>query len=216
MGIAERREREKEQRRSDILDAAEKLFFSRGIENTTMDDIAEESELSKGTLYLYFKSRDEVYNGIYLRGMNILKEMFEAALASRERGIEKVRAIGEAYYRFSREEPKYFEGMMSFEPKFIDLEDTESFGFKCHQCAESVMEHVAAAVRTGLQDGTIRPGLDPMQTAYLLWGQSTGVIQIIMRQGEHMREYHQIDPDALIPGMFDLIYHALLPGRSAE
>ena len=56
MGIAERKEREKLQRRNDIIDAAERLFFQHGFETPTMDDVAREAELSKGTLYLYFKS----------------------------------------------------------------------------------------------------------------------------------------------------------------
>ncbi|MFX1452616.1 MAG: TetR/AcrR family transcriptional regulator, partial [Promethearchaeota archaeon] len=53
-----RREREKEQRREDIIDAAEKLFLTQGFENTTMKQIANEAEYSKGTLYNYYKSKD--------------------------------------------------------------------------------------------------------------------------------------------------------------
>ena len=73
MGVAERREREKEQRRQAILDAAEHLFFKKGVEDTTMDDVAEAAEFSKGTLYLYFKNREDIYHGIYHRGMEVLK-----------------------------------------------------------------------------------------------------------------------------------------------
>ena len=61
MGITERKEREKLQRREDILNAAERVFFSKGHKNSTMDDVAEEAELSKGTLYLYFKSKEGFY-----------------------------------------------------------------------------------------------------------------------------------------------------------
>ena len=69
MGITERREREKEQRHNDIIDAAEKVFFSRGLEHATMDNVAVEAELSKGTLYLYFKSKEELYLAILLRSL---------------------------------------------------------------------------------------------------------------------------------------------------
>jgi AcrR family transcriptional regulator len=72
MGTAERREREKEERRNSILDAAEKVFFSKGVREATMDDIAEEAEVSKGTIYLYFGSKEEVYLGIDLRALKIL------------------------------------------------------------------------------------------------------------------------------------------------
>ena len=60
MGIAERKEREKEHRRNTILDAAEEVFFSKGINLATMDEVAERAELSKGTLYLYFKNKEEL------------------------------------------------------------------------------------------------------------------------------------------------------------
>ncbi|MDL1893205.1 helix-turn-helix transcriptional regulator, partial [Sphingobacteriales bacterium CHB3] len=52
MGIIERKEREKEQRREEIVTAAEKIFFEKGLAIATMDEIAEAAELSKGTLYL--------------------------------------------------------------------------------------------------------------------------------------------------------------------
>jgi len=54
MGISERRMREKEQRKKEILDKAERLFFSRGYDDVSMDEIANEVELNKATLYLYF------------------------------------------------------------------------------------------------------------------------------------------------------------------
>jgi len=68
MGINERREREKEVRRDAILDAAENIFFSKGVDSSSMDEIASRAELSKGTLYLYFKNKDELYHGIIHRG----------------------------------------------------------------------------------------------------------------------------------------------------
>jgi AcrR family transcriptional regulator len=53
MGTADRRRREKEQRKAEIVDAAERLFFSRSYEDVSMDDIAREVELNKATIYLY-------------------------------------------------------------------------------------------------------------------------------------------------------------------
>ena len=50
MGVAERREREKARRRVDIIDAAERVFFSRGVEAATMDEVAEATSSSKRTL----------------------------------------------------------------------------------------------------------------------------------------------------------------------
>ena len=209
MGVAERREREKEQRRQAILDAAELLFFKKGVEETTMDDVAEAAELSKGTLYLYFKNREDLYHGIYHRGLEVLKSYFEEALRSEGNGLRKVRAIGEAYYRFSQTHADYFHAMNEMDPGKVDHCDNESNGYKCHLLAEDVKKLVARAVQIGIEDGSIRKNLDPKQMAYLLWAQTTGVIQLISRMGMHMQDHHGIEPELLIPALFDVIHHGL-------
>jgi AcrR family transcriptional regulator len=67
MGIQERKEREKERRRQQIIVAAKRVFSNKGFNKTTMEDIAKESELSPGTLYLYFKNKEELYASLSLR-----------------------------------------------------------------------------------------------------------------------------------------------------
>jgi AcrR family transcriptional regulator len=59
MGIHERKEREKERRRQQIMVAAKRVFSVNGFSKSTMEDIAREAELSPGTIYLYFKNKDE-------------------------------------------------------------------------------------------------------------------------------------------------------------
>lgn len=61
MGIKERKEREKERRRHQIMVAAKRVFSAKGFSKTTIEDIAREAELSPGTLYLYFKNKDDLY-----------------------------------------------------------------------------------------------------------------------------------------------------------
>ena len=86
MGIAERKEREKEQRRNDIIDAAERIFFKNGAENSTMDDVAREAELSKGTLYLYFRSKEDLQFAISVRGSDILTDMLDQSITFEKSG----------------------------------------------------------------------------------------------------------------------------------
>jgi AcrR family transcriptional regulator len=61
MGIQERKRRERRRRRRQIMIAAKRVFSIKGFTKTTMEDIAREAELSPGTLYLYFKNKDELY-----------------------------------------------------------------------------------------------------------------------------------------------------------
>ena len=82
MGVVERKEREKELRSESIIDAAERIFFSKGFEHATMNDVAEEAELSKGALYLYFHSKNELCMAILQRSLHILREIFEFKIIS--------------------------------------------------------------------------------------------------------------------------------------
>ena len=115
MGIAERKEREKQRRRNDIIDAAERIFFARGFSGATMDEVAEEAELSKGTLYLYFRSRDDLQFAIFMRGMDLLMKMMNQRLKPQEDGYHNLLAMAWAFIRFSREYPDYFRLFMHFE-----------------------------------------------------------------------------------------------------
>lgn len=77
MGIKERKEREKESRRQQIMVAAKKIFTEKGFNRATMDDIANEAELSPGTLYLYFKNKEELYASLSLRVLQYLQQNIE-------------------------------------------------------------------------------------------------------------------------------------------
>lgn len=209
MGIAERKEREKQRRREEILNAAEKVFFSKGIKHATMDDVAEEAELSKGTLYLYFKSKEEIYLAINLRGLAILDEMFEKAVSKYKKGIEKIRAIGGAYYRFYKEYPDYFNAFLYYESHEMNLKDKDSVAIECDTTGHEALDVVVEALRTGIADGTVRPGIDAFKTAIILWGCLTGIIQIFSMKGDHLREEHGLKEDEIVEYSFVLIGYSL-------
>ncbi|MGD9402422.1 MAG: TetR/AcrR family transcriptional regulator, partial [bacterium] len=209
--ITERKKREKQKRRNDILDAAEKVFFSGDFKDATVDDVAAEAELSKATLYLYFESKEDMYLAVNMRGMNRLREMFEKVAAREERGIDSVRAIGRAYYEFSKKYPDYSRAMVHFEKKFCALDEKTGLATQMHETGQSVLELVRAALRAGIEDGSIRPDLDPETTALLLWAQSDGVINLIHGTGEHLKECHGVEPDDLMEASFDLLSLALSP-----
>jgi TetR/AcrR family transcriptional regulator len=166
MGIAERRKREKEQRREDILNAAERLFFSRSFEEVSMDKIAQEVELNKATLYLYFKNKEDLYATIVLRGIEILKEKFTQCMDTDAPGIVKVALMGQAYYQFSQEYPDYL--------RMIHFYGTERFS-KENPCNADIGKGYGVcrlilrdAVQQGIDDGTIKTDLDPFLTSMYL------------------------------------------------
>jgi AcrR family transcriptional regulator len=99
MGIQERKEREKERRRQQIMVAAKRVFSEKGFNKATMEDIAQEAELSPGTLYLYFKNKEELYASLSLRILQYLLIRVEHVNDEKASGpMEKLDALTEAMY----------------------------------------------------------------------------------------------------------------------
>ena len=210
MGIAERKEREKEQRKKDIINAAERIFFTKGHENATMDDVATEAELSKGTLYLYFKNKEDLYLAIHLRGNKILRAMFEKAFDQNKTGLEKTKAIGRAYVEFYKTYPDYFNALIYYESREIDFKDQDSVATECLMEGKTTLELLIKSLEIGMKDGSIRSDLDPLKTALNLWGQTTGVIQIsTLREKIVLLPNFSLTAEEVIDYNFELIAHAL-------
>jgi AcrR family transcriptional regulator len=99
MGIHERKERERERRRQQIMVAAKRVFSQKGFNKSTMEDIAREAELSPGTLYLYFKNKDELYASLSLRILQYLLIRLEHVGRDEElHPTERLRSLKEAMY----------------------------------------------------------------------------------------------------------------------
>jgi AcrR family transcriptional regulator len=92
---------EKEQRKASILRAAEKVFATKGAALVTMDDIAHEADLGKGTLYLYFDSKDELYLEIANRTVGELVEVLEQSQHDTQTGHQRVARMLSAAVRFA-------------------------------------------------------------------------------------------------------------------
>ena len=209
MGITERREREKEQRKNDIIDAAERVFFKKGHEYATMDDVAHEAELSKGTLYLYFKNKEDLYLAIHLRGNKILHSLFEKAVKKEKSGIEKTRSIGTAYIEYFNKYPDYFNAMLYYESHDIDFADKDSIAAECLVEGKTTMELLINSIETGIEDGSIRSDIDPIKTALCLWGQTTGILQIASLKENILAKNFSTSAQKLIDYNFNLIHQAL-------
>lgn len=100
MGIQERKKRERERRRQQIMVAAKRVFSDKGLNKATMEDIAKEAELSPGTLYLYFKNKDELFSSLSLRILQYLNIRLEHII-NQQGGLsprEKIESLKQAMY----------------------------------------------------------------------------------------------------------------------
>jgi len=97
MGITERREREKKERRMSILNCARELILLQGVDRVSMDDIAHKAELSKATLYLYFSGKDVIFNEICEEAARVFLDHFKPLLETGVSGMEGIRCFWRGY-----------------------------------------------------------------------------------------------------------------------
>ena len=176
MGISERKIREKEQRKKEILDTAERLFFSHGYDDVSMDGIAHEVELNKATLYLYFKNKEALFAAIVLRGVWILQKKYRECMETQVTGIVKVALMGQAYYRFSQEHPDYLRLIHFYGSERFSKENpyTTEIGKGYGTCRMILRD----AVKEGIDDGTIRADLDPFLISMYLMISFMGILSM--------------------------------------
>lgn len=186
MTKADRREREREIRRKDIIDAAEKLFFANDYENITMNDIAEKAEMARGTLYQYFKNKDDIYAAIAIRAAKMIGESFQELLTKDQTGIEKMRSICEFYYDFYKKCPGYYNayyhsGMFEFEgsPTLEKLREIRKKSFSV----------AVNAVEDGIKDGSLRSDLNPVVTTLYMLATANNINNINPVTQMYMDEY---------------------------
>ncbi len=103
-----RRAKEYQARRNYILQTAEKLFAQRGFHGTTMSDLANFSEFSVGTIYNFFKSKEEVYYSLILEKLDIMLEQLRQEINKLPEGLPQVRGLIEGVFKFFQENKDFF------------------------------------------------------------------------------------------------------------
>jgi len=103
-----RKEREYRSRRADILKAAEKVFADRGFHGATMSDLADVSEFSVGTLYKFFKSKEEVYYLLILEKLDLFHVKLKTQVNQEPTGVAQIRMLIEASLNFFQENREFF------------------------------------------------------------------------------------------------------------
>ena len=175
MGIYERKQREKERRRQEIISAAREVFSSKGFNSATMEEIASKAELSPGTLYLYFKNKEELHTSLSIDILAYLGAELEKVV---DQDISVEDKIGR------------------FRDVFIDVYDYDSSilinlfhlqsGETLHNLSDEVMQRlkkyssrahraIIAVVKEGIDKGLF-VGEHPVAMADVIWATYSGVV----------------------------------------
>lgn len=109
MGVKERREKERESLRQEILDAAREMFAAEGYASVSMRKIADKIEYSPTTIYLYFKDKNDLLNQICEDTFAQLYQRVSAIRVDSKDALECLRRGIRAYVEFGLEHPNHYE-----------------------------------------------------------------------------------------------------------
>jgi TetR/AcrR family transcriptional regulator len=213
MSLAKWKEREREQRRNDITDAARKLLADKDFDEVSMNEIAREVGLGKGTLYLYFKNKESLYFAVVLRGTRIWAEMVKEEVKKGNSGLEKLILYNNANREFSNRYPDYFR--LLYSPTSIKkqfdmdkMNSSEEFQ-EVRELFKEIMFVGIDSIQKGIDDGEIRADVDPVEAAILLSVIFNGKVNM----GDWAKEMLQsrgIDEQKFSKDIGDLFLHMLM------
>lgn len=183
MGSKERRQREREDLRTRILDAARELFVQRGYEATTMRAIAEQIEFTPTAIYHHFASKEALVHEICDRDFAQLADRF-GKLSRIADPIERLDRIGRAYVDFALAQPMHYRLMfMTERPAFPPGSPEER-----DDPAASAYAFLRDTCVAAIASGRVRPEFsDAEQLAQMLWSSVHGIVSLYIAKAKDQR-----------------------------
>lgn len=213
MKILTRKEKEKQYKKNEIIDAAEKIFFSEGFEATKMDDIAKEAQFTKKTVYSYFLSKEELYCAVMLRGFNVMNTMFDTAIKNNADKSEtyKLHSLEHEMINFYKSYPIYFKAIGSYENKDFDFDpnNQSSIIHDCYEAGQDSINVLIQVINQGIKKGEFISSSDPVTISLVLWSCIQGFITLISKKERYINNYYKKDSVTLLEDGFNIIIRSI-------
>lgn len=173
MGTRDRKEREKEQLKELILNAAREVFIEKGYDSTSIRNIAERIEYSPGTIYLYFKDKDTIFHELHKEGFKLLQQQMVVLMAVSD-PFERLKAMGRVYMDFAQKHPDYYDLM------FVVRAPMNALGDACWDEGDSSFGFLVSVVEENIQAGRFK-GHNSEDLAFVIWSAMHGMVTLGLR-----------------------------------
>ena len=222
--VQQRKEREKEQRHNEIIMKAMDLFISKGFDGTTMGDIALKVSLSKGTLYNYFDSKDDLYLAVGTIAIRKLNDFYEAIDLTSKSEIESLLTIGYAIYEFSKKFPELYKIASDIrkKPFFLNITQKVMEGASLNRNEAEInietvryQKLVLNPIKGGIANKTIRDDFTPIFLIATLTSLTEGLIDSL-RNFKPLYESFGINTDDIFDLVFEWITKGIKPKKKEE
>ncbi len=187
MGLSERRKREKENRKNIILKAARKLFFDKGFRDVTVDSIAKRAELSKGSIYLYFNSKEEIYGQILLNDIEKFHRKITSLVRNGESAARVLMDLSNTYLDFFLGDRELFRILMTFQLHTEHMNLSEGLHTHIIRTTNKTINIIETVLQHGVDTGEFPPTLKRRQIRNAIWGLLNGIISLHLYTGSEAK-----------------------------
>ena len=194
MGMKERRQREIEERRAQILEAAKQVLFEHGIRRASIKKIARIAELGVGTIYFYFKNKQDLFIALQEEGLMLLSHSIRQAATQGNGPVENLRNIAYAYLKFCETEKDYFD-ILNYFLSTPDIIFESALKQQVDDLGSQILIHVIDAIDDGVKHCIFRK-VNGKRYAVAFWGLLHGILHFkkmgktILQGDDFSRLYH--------------------------
>ena len=201
-----RKERLKEIHTICVLEAAEKLFEKKGFDAVSMDEVAFNTGISKSTVYVYFKSKQIIWDSIVCKYMELLLE--DAKKAADGDG-----SFEDRYYKLCFDIAEKFEA----HPLFckgtlgkISVDMDQELYKKIYDIGEQTNEEIARFIRSGIEEGMVRKDIDIYPAVIMMWSSISGIISMANDKEEYLKLRFNMTKEEYLKKAFKMLLEGAL------
>ena len=192
MVFEEKRKKEKENRKNIILKAARKLFFERGFKSVTVDDIATKSEVSKGSIYLCFESKEEIYAQILIADNLVLYTRVKNFSATEATASQLLLEYARIYVNYFLDDTELFRILMTFMLQTGQMNLTEKQNAELILSTNQNINVISEIIQKGIYSGEFSPIDNVWKMQNAIWGMLNGIISLYLFTGNPIKRTERI------------------------
>jgi AcrR family transcriptional regulator len=211
MIVSENDKRNQLHKRKAILDASRKMFYKKGVERTTIGEIAQSAGIAKGTMYLYFSSKEELIAALILDALKKVHEYTKEKEEEKHNCLDKIRAIGDSFIGFYRDYPEHFsvlQNNIDVFQKNIHAVREETVHALTKQ-KKQMIQHLVDIIEEGKKAETVRIDVDTLKTALIITQTSRMFIVQTLEQEKCTHEMFQTKREDLVTYFITMIIEAI-------
>jgi AcrR family transcriptional regulator len=187
-----KRKKEKENRKNTILRAARRLFFDRGFKAVTVDNIAAKAEVSKGSIYLCFESKEEIYAQILISDNIALYERIKNFSATEASAAQLLLEFARIYVDYFLNDNELFRILMTFMMQTGQMNLTEKQNNELIRSTNENIKIISEIIKKGVDSGEFSPVSNIRQMQNAIWGMLNGVISLYLFTGNPIKRTERI------------------------